>query len=213
MSGVDRSESSHPNCRNEAMETRSREERRGIGGFNRGFRRYPPLLLPAFSTTQSVVPFVPLSPWRRLFVATLFSLFRYAAIKRHPCVNECHATFSRTRVICLSSKLPVSPPDNLPFFSSRLPKRRLALDQPFVFIASTESYIRIDTIKAERNFKQKLARISLPNSAFFPLLTISLPLIGRVICESPPRIYQELHDIYLSVVRFEIAVSSRRRRK
>lgn len=41
--------------------------------FNRGFRRYPPLLLPAFSTTQSVVPFVPLSPWRRLFVATLFS--------------------------------------------------------------------------------------------------------------------------------------------
>lgn len=73
MSGVDRSESSHPNCRNEAMEARSREERRGIGGFNRGFRRYPPLLLPTFSTTQSVVPFVPLSPWRRLFVATLFS--------------------------------------------------------------------------------------------------------------------------------------------
>lgn len=147
MSGVDRSESSYPNCRNEAMEARSREERRGIGGFNRGFRRYPPLLLPAFSTTQSVVPFVPLSPWRRLFVATLFSLFRYAAIKRHPCVNECHATFSRTRVICLSSKLPVSPPNNLPFFSSRLPKRRVALDQPFVFIAFTESYIRIDTIK------------------------------------------------------------------
>ena len=156
----------------------SRGEGRDRRFFNRerGFRRYPPLLLPAFSTIQSVLPFVPLSPWRRhLFVATLFSSFFFFFFFPSfdtPQLKGIRALTSATQpsrglVLFAYPASSVSPPDNLPFFSSpllqeegRAPSSFRPASSPFVFIARTESYTNNRHDKSTHVEKDKIMEMS-----------------------------------------------------